>query len=278
MIAHQNIYIQPTILILDSGMGGLSIYIAMQKISPNINYIYFFDNQAFPYGTRSAEFITYRVMSIIKTIRNIHHIDLVIVACNTASVISLTILKKNFLCPIIGITPAIKLASEYTKNGVIGILATHQTINHYYTLNLIKNFSYKYKIMLLGTSTLVNIAESKIYGKKIQISIFYKILEPWFKNKQFPDTIVLGCTHFSLLHKELTQILPKNSHLIDSTNFIARYSIQLLKQYTNLPIFKTFKTQQNQAYCSLNTKNIKKIRTILLLHYQFFSLKTLSII
>lgn len=276
---YHKIYIQPTILILDSGMGGLSIYTEIRQLLPYVRYIYFFDNQAFPYGERSAAFIIQRVISIIKIIKNIHHINLIIIACNTASVVALKILKNHFQCPIVGVIPAIKLASKYTRNKIIGILATHRTINHHCTLNLIKRFTYKYKIMLLSASKLVNIAESKIYGEHIQIStILHKTLTPWLKNTQFPDTIVLGCTHFSLLKQELIQILPKNSHLIDPTNFIAKYSIHILHKHTNIATYKNTPFNKNQAYCSLHTKKIIQIKSILLLHYHFFSLETLSII
>lgn len=278
MIQFKNKYTQPTILLLDSGMGGLSIYTTIQKLLPYVHYIYFFDNQAFPYGERSETFIIKRVISIINTIKCIHHINLIIIACNTASVVSLKILKNYFFpCPIVGVIPAINLASKYTRNRVIGVLATHRTIKHRYILNLKKRFSYRNKIMLLGTSTLVNIAESKIYGKKIQTSILYQILHPWLKAEKFPDTIVLGCTHFSLLKKELTQVLPKNIYLIDPTYSVAKHSIYLLKKHMNISISNTFKCGINQAYCSSNTKKTKKITPILLLKYNFFSLETLSI-
>lgn len=278
MIHYNKIHIQPTVLILDSGMGGLSIYTAIKYLAPYIEYLYFFDNQAFPYGKRSEKFIIQRIISIINTIKCIHHINLIIIACNTASVILFKILKNYFSCPIVGVTPAIKLASKYTKNGIIGILATHRTINHHYISNLIKHFMYTYKIISLDISTLVDIAESKIFKKTIQISTLHQILEPWLKIKPSPpDTIILGCTHFSLLKKELIQILPKNSYLIDPTQFIAKYSIYLLHKYINISTYKNLKYNYNKAYCSLNTKKIKNIKPILLNYYNFFSLEILSI-
>lgn len=271
-------YIQPTILILDSGMGGLSIYVAIKKLLPFVRYLYFFDNQAFPYGEHSSIFIIKRIISIIKIITHIHHVNLIIIACNTASVVALKILKNRFSYPIIGVIPAIKLASKHTRNKIIGVLATYRTINHHFTLNLIQKFIKKYKIMLLNASQLVNIAESKMYGEKVKISKFYQILEPWLKIKQFPDTIVLGCTHFSLLKNELTKILPKDSHLIDPTYFVAKHSAHTLYKLTNITTCNTSKFNRNKAYCSLNTKKIKKIKSLLLLQYNFISLEILSII
>ncbi|WP_443092750.1 glutamate racemase [Candidatus Blochmannia sp. SNP] len=273
---------QPTILILDSGVGGLSIYTAIRKLLPYVWYLYFFDNQAFPYGERSETFITNRVTSIIKAVQNQHRLDLVIIACNTASVVSLKILQNRFLFPIIGVIPAIKLASKLTRNGIIGVLATHRTVNHNYTWYLIKRFANKYKVLLLGTSELVNLAESKIYGEKISLSTLRNILAPWLEIKQPPDTIVLGCTHFSLLKKELIATLSSNSYLIDSRRTIAKYSLRLLRHNKTLTkesgsINNFGSVRLNKIYCSMDTTAAIKLKSILLTHYNFFSLEILSI-
>lgn len=277
MIYFKNTCKQPTILILDSGVGGLSIYTAIQKLLPHVRYLYFFDNQAFPYGEHSELFIINRVISIIKAVQKQHQLDLIIIACNTASVVSLKILQNHFLCPIVGVIPAIKLASKLTKNGIIGVLATHRTVNHDYTWGLIRRFANKYKVMLLGTSELVNLAESKIYGKKIPISILRNILTPWLNMKQPPDTIVLGCTHFSLLKKELITVLSSNSYLIDSRHSVAKYSLRLLKKNINEPTKNFYFCKPNKIYCSMNTEKTIKLKSILLSHYNFFSLEILSI-
>ncbi|URJ29825.1 glutamate racemase [Blochmannia endosymbiont of Camponotus sp.] len=274
-------YKQPTILILDSGVGGLSIYTAIRKLLPHVWYLYFFDNQAFPYGERSEIFITNRVTSIIKAVQNQHRLDLVIIACNTASVVSLKILQNHFLFPIIGVIPAIKLASKLTKNGIIGVLATHRTVNHDYTCNLIKRFANKYKVLLLGTSELVNLAESKIYGEKISLSMLRSILAPWLELKQPPDTIVLGCTHFSLLKKELITTLSSNSYLVDSRRTIAKYSLRLLRHNKTLTKGAinniNYSVRLNKIYCSMDTIEAIKLKSILLSNYNFFSSEILSI-
>ncbi|URJ32330.1 glutamate racemase [Blochmannia endosymbiont of Camponotus sp.] len=273
----KNTHKQPTILILDSGVGGLSIYTAIRKLLPHVRYLYFFDNQAFPYGEHSEFFIINRVISIIKAVQKQHQLDLIVIGCNTASVVSLKILQNHFLCPIVGVIPAIKLASKLTKNGVIGVLATHRTVNHDYTWSLIKRFANKYKVMLLGTSELVHLAESKMYGKKIPISILRNILTPWLNMKQPPDTVVLGCTHFSLLKTELITALSSNSYLIDSRHSVAKHSLRLLRKNTNNPINNFCFYRPNKVYCSMNTEKTIKLKSILLSHYNFFSLEILSI-
>ncbi|MGP1930172.1 MAG: glutamate racemase, partial [Arsenophonus sp. ET-DL12-MAG3] len=115
---------QQTILIFDSGIGGLSIYYEVKRLLPDLHYIYVFDNDAFPYGEKSAEFIIKRIIQIIDQIQKKQTLAIAIIACNTASTVSLPILRAYFKFPIIGVVPAIKPAIKLTRNGVIGLLAT----------------------------------------------------------------------------------------------------------------------------------------------------------
>ena len=77
----------PTVLVFDSGIGGLSIYKEIYNKIPNIHYIYAFDNEGFPYGDKSSEYLITRVNRIIDTILQSYSIDLAVIACNTASTI-----------------------------------------------------------------------------------------------------------------------------------------------------------------------------------------------
>lgn len=275
-------FVQPTVLILDSGVGGLFIYNVVKKISPYFCYLYLFDNEFFPYGKRSEIFIIKRMISIIETIHKKSILDLVIIACNTASLVSLQILKMYFSFPIIGVIPEIKLASKYTRNGVIGILATYRTIHHSYIINLVQSllYKYQYKVLLMESSKLVKLAESKICGDKILKSEFQNILDPWLKLETIPDTIVLGCTHFSLLKKELKSVLPINTYLIDSGYDVGNYIRNMSKKYSRTKIiyndYACFK--KNIAFCTtLNAPNIEKLRSVLLLQYDFFCVETLLV-
>lgn len=272
-------YKQPIILILDSGVGGLFVYNIIRKMFPNAYYLYFFDNKCFPYGELSESFIIQRVIFIIETIFKQYQCNCVIVACNTISVVSLKILKKKFRFPVIGVIPEIKLATKYTKNGVIAVLATHRTISNNYTLELIKCIAYQYTVILLGTSELVKLAESKMYGKLILKSDLKKIFTPWLNLKKFPDTLVLGCTHFSLLKKELIEILPVTSYLVDSEMYCHNCIRPYLSKYfqINNMLYNGESNNYNVAYCTMDTPDIMYLRTILLQKYNFFALETLLI-
>lgn len=269
----------PTILILDSGVGGLFVYQIIYKIFPGAFYLYVFDNRFFPYGELTESFIIQRVIFIIKTIFNQHQCDLVIIACNTISVVALKILRTQFCFPIIGIVPEIKLAMKYTKNGVIGVLGTRRTIHNNYFVELIKYFEYQYTMILLGTSELVKLAEYKMHGKLVLKSELKKIFRGWLNLKKFPDTLVLGCTHFSLLKKELIEFFPSVSYVIDSEIYCNTYIKFYLHQFFKIDhtLDSQILSNHNLAYCTMYSIDIQYLKLILLLQYNFFSLEVLSI-
>jgi glutamate racemase len=235
----------PTVLIFDSGVGGLSVYKEIERKLPGIHYIYAFDNIAFPYGDKSEKFIIERVLKIITAVQQQHTLAVVVIACNTASTVSLPALRARFSFPIVGVVPAIKPAVQVTRNGIIGLLATQATVNHAYTLNLIKRFASDCKIELLGSIALVKLAEAKLRGESISLSALKNILHPWLKMPDPPDTIVLGCTHFPLLAQEITQVLPEGIQLIDSGQAIACRTAWLIQSQEDTSLIQ----RENIAYC-----------------------------
>ncbi len=87
---------RPTILVFDSGVGGLSVYKEIRKLLPDLHYIYAFDNEAFPYGEKTADVIIDRVVKVVDAIQKKHPLAVVVIACNTASTVSLPVLRERF--------------------------------------------------------------------------------------------------------------------------------------------------------------------------------------
>lgn len=265
---------QPTILLFDTGVGGLSIYAEVQKVLPNAHYLYVFDNDFFPYGKKTGKFIIDRVVTILGAMRQRHKVDLVIVACNTASTIALSALRSRFPCPIIGVVPAIKPAVRQTRNGIVGLLATDATVQCKYTCELISQCAGSCQILLLGSAELVNVAEAKLYGKAVPIPVLRKVFRPWLSSIEPPDTITLGCTHFPLLRQELQAVLPKGTRLVDSGAAIARRVAWLVEHYININRFQKGETE-NKAYCLASTARALALMPILM-DCGFSSLEKLS--
>ncbi len=218
------------VLIFDSGVGGLSVFEQVIKQSPAAQYFYLFDNAYFPYGELQADFIVRRLKRLLSVFVETHQIDLLVIACNTASTIALPFLREHFAIPIVGVVPAIKPAALLSKNGVIGLLATPATIDRPYTAQLIKEFAADKQVLKMGSTQLVKLAELKLYGKQIRQADIAAVLAPWLSLEKVPDTIVLGCTHFPLLREEIARCFPNKVNLVDSGNAIAQRVAQLLEQ------------------------------------------------
>ncbi|QJC35407.1 glutamate racemase [Enterobacteriaceae endosymbiont of Donacia proxima] len=250
---------QTTIFIFDSGLGGITIYNYIKNIFLNINFIYLLDNKYFPYGNKSKNFILQRLIKILQKISLYHDISLVIIACNTASITSLPELKKYFSFPIIGVTPVIDLAIRKTNNKVIGFLATNTTLQNYKIQNKINLLKKKYIIKIISSPKLVFLAEQKLLGYEIILSEIKKIFFSWYKLKIFPDTIILGCTHFSLIINELKIVFPKNIIFLDAKQYIIYKFKQIIQYNKNLS-----DTKKNIVYYTKINRNISKIKNIFL--------------
>lgn len=238
--------LRPTVLVFDSGVGGLSVYDEVRQLLPDLHYLYAFDNAGFPYGEKSETFIVERVVAIVEAITQRYPLSLVIIACNTASTVSLPALRERFAFPVVGVVPAIKPAARLTRNGVVGLLATRATVRRPYTHELVSQFAGSCNIEMLGSAELVELAEAKLHGEEVALDEVRRIVQPWLRMAEPPDTVVLGCTHFPLLREELQQVLPEGTRLIDSGAAIARRTVWLLEHESP----EVHSSQQNVAFCT----------------------------
>lgn len=219
------------VLIFDSGVGGLSVFQQIIKINPTILCHYLFDNAFFPYGELEDKQLIKRLSMLLTQFISRHPVDLIVIACNSASTVALETLRGLLDVPIVGVVPAIKPASALSQNGVIGLLATPATIKRSYTDELINEFAADKQVLRIGSTELVQFAEDKLAGKTVNSSQIEQVLLPWIEAQQDkPDTIVLGCTHFPLLKEEIRACFKQPINLVDSGMAIALRVKQLLKQ------------------------------------------------
>lgn len=250
---------RPTILVFDSGVGGLSVYDEIRQLLPDLHYIYAFDNVAFPYGEKSETFIVERVVEIVTAVQARYPLALAVIACNTASTVSLPALREKFPFPVVGVVPAIKPAARLTANGVVGLLATRATVRRPYTHELIARFAAECHIEMLGSAELVEMAEAKLHGEPVSLDELRRILRPWLRMPEPPDTVVLGCTHFPLLADELLAVLPEGTRLIDSGAAIARRMVWLLEHEAP----EAASADSNIAYCMAFTPETAQLMPVL---------------
>lgn len=224
----------PTILILDSGIGGLSIARDIRQQVPASYITYIADIDKFPYGQKTEEEVMQRVTEIVNKSISLFQPDLVVIACNTASTLVLDQLRKLFHIPFIGVVPAIKPAASLTHTGVIGVLATKGTVNRRYTNDLILKFAQNKEVHLHGSSVLVTLAEQKLQNTKINRQELEADVSILMRQSQKMDTVVLACTHFPIIKQELKQSFSQIKYWVDSGEAIARRTSYWLDQLEHL--------------------------------------------
>ncbi len=249
------------VLIFDSGVGGLSVFHEVIQQTANINCFYLFDNEYFPYGELDDDFLINHLTELLLSFVKKQNIDLIIIACNSASTVALQALRAHFLIPVVGVVPAIKPAAQLTKNGVIGLLATPATIKRNYTTLLINEFAADIEVLKIGSTELVKLAEEKLQGLEVDKKRLQKVLEPWLALQEKPDTLVLGCTHFPLLKNEIASCFQNRVQLVDSGKAIANRVYQLLGRDNRSPFSNQHRAYYTKAYEIELSEKLKALQT-----------------
>ncbi len=220
----------PSILIFDSGLGGLTVFREVVKARPDLRYLYLADDARFPYGGIAEAELVPRVVSVIGEAIATHRPDLVIVACNTASTMALQELRKNFTVPFIGTVPAIKPACASSKTRRVSVLGTVATVNREYTHGLIREFAQGCDVRLIGAAHLASYAEAELHGSPASDQQLAAEIAPCFVKGGGgrTDTVVLACTHYPLLLDRLRKVAPWPVEWIDPAPAIARRLVELI--------------------------------------------------
>lgn len=218
------------ILFFDSGVGGLPYLLHAKKQLPNERFVYLADRKNFPYGEKSITEIKNAVFSALSSILKIEKPKLAVIACNTASVVTLASLRSKFKFPFVGVVPAVKPASRITRDGKIAVLATFRTTEDLYLQNLIDSFASDKEVKRFAEGNLVEFVEKNFFesSKKEKINIIENTLYD-VKSNGF-STIVLGCTHFLLLEDELKKVLGNSVSIVDSREGVTNQLIRLLNE------------------------------------------------
>jgi len=209
------------ILVFDSGIGGTTVLEHIQALIPNASFSYFMDNAYLPYGELSSQQIITRLTSLLHFIENEKlHVDILVIACNTASTSALAVIRALTTIPIVGVVPAIKPASAITKSKRIGLLATPATTRSKYTQQLIESYGQGVSVDLYSSVELVAIAEQLYLTGEFSQFRFDQEMQRLEVHKD-TDVLVLGCTHFPILAKHIDSYYDGVIQLLDSGAAIA---------------------------------------------------------
>ena len=214
--------------LFDSGVGGLTILNALQKVLPSENIIYFGDTAHVPYGNKSKVAVTKYSTEILKFLEN-KKVKFVIVGCNTATALALPQLKKLAKIDLLGVLmPAAKKAVKTTKNGKIAVIATQATVNSNSYKNALLKLNKNLKVYQFSCPLLVPLIEDK----QLLNTLLPKTLEYYLApvKKCGADTLILGCTHYPIIKNQIAKMLGPSVKLIDSAQNTALETKEILAQ------------------------------------------------
>jgi len=239
--------------VFDSGVGGISIWKEIISLLPNENTIYLADSKNAPYGQKSKEKITEFSIKNTELLLN-KGCKLIVVACNTATTNAITVLRKKYNVPFIGIEPAIKPAVLRTKTNRIGILATKGTLNSALFSKTTDKFTNGIKIIEQIGEGLVSLIET---GKIDSIEMD-GLLKKYLSNllEKNIDYLVLGCSHYSFLIPKIKKIIGDKIKLIDSGEAVARQTKIIL--HDNKLVNNSAKKGKHLLFSNFDKDSIKQ--------------------
>ena len=219
------------LLIFDSGIGGLSVLRPIRALLPSAPIVYVADSAGYPYGTKSESEIAARVPALLGRLAERFDPELIVIACNTASTIALDHVRAALDVPIVGTVPAIKPAAARSQSRVIGVLGTEATVRQAYVDRLAAQFAPDCLLVRHGSAELVDLAEAKLRGEPQDPFAYSRILSELIDQPQGEgiDTIVLACTHFPLVQRELETASPRPIAFVDGKEGIARRTAWLTR-------------------------------------------------
>ena len=211
--------------IFDSGIGGTSIFKEIHHLLPQEDIIYLADSKNAPYGYKSKE----EIVALSKKNTELllkKGCKIIVVACNTATVNAIEVLRSTYNVPFIGIEPAIKPAALNSKNKAVGILATKGTLSSDLFHKTSELFAKNIEVIEVIGAGLVELIEQGHINHTSTKALLLELLQPMLDKNI--DYLVLGCSHYPYLIPILREILPKQVVIIDSGEAVAKQTKNIL--------------------------------------------------
>ncbi|MDZ7846578.1 MAG: glutamate racemase [Owenweeksia sp.] len=214
--------------IFDSGVGGLTVASAIKRLMPQESIIYFGDTKHTPYGDKSAATISHYSQGITDFLLK-QGCKAVVIACNTASALAYQPLKDQHPDLLIEnvVDPVVNYVGRNINNKV-GIIATRATTKSGIYRKKLRRLNPKLQVVSAATPLLVGVVEEGFTNTVVSTGA----IESYLGNKKFNDitTLILGCTHFPLLQKEIEYYFGGRAEVVDSPDLVAHHLMVELGQ------------------------------------------------
>ncbi|MFN8437104.1 MAG: glutamate racemase [Cytophagales bacterium] len=215
--------------IFDSGIGGLTVAKAIKELLPNENLIYFGDTAHLPYGDKSQAMIQSYSLKICNLLME-HKCKVIVIACNSASAAAYELLKEyvGSRSHIINVVdPAVKYVKENFSDQKVGLIGTKATVRSGIYKSKIDQQKAGIELKSLATPLLVPMIEEGFFNENISEGI----IEQYLRNEELEHikALILGCTHYPLIKKQIDKFYNGNVVSIDSSKEVAKELLQVLK-------------------------------------------------
>lgn len=236
--------------ILDSGMGGISIWAELVRTLPHEEIVYWADTAHCPYGGRSKEEITQLVTVGVETLLEADA-KIIVIACNTATTAAIATLRAEWPeVPFIGLEPAIKPAARATRTGVVGVLGTAYTVQSEMFRHTTEQYAQGVRVIATAGNGLVEQVENDREESPETETLLQRYIEPMLAAEA--DQLVLACTHFPLLVPAIRRIIGhRPMQIINPAPAIARHTQEVLAERGMLA---TRETPGNSLFLSSGTE------------------------
>ena len=214
------------IAVFDSGVGGISVLKELMQLMPEEQYIYFGDSANAPYGTRTTEEVRVLTLNAAAMLYE-RGIKALVVACNTATAAAIELLRKEYPdIVVIGIEPALKMATDRFPRGHVGIMATQVTLREEKLEHLVGRFP-DAKVERIPAPGLVELVEQGKAESPEAEELLRKILTPYLGQL---DAIDLGCTHYPFVKAAVRKVLGELVTIVDGGAGTARHTKRCLEE------------------------------------------------
>lgn len=214
--------------VFDSGMGGLSVWRELRKALPEESVVYYGDGAHCPYGEKPAEEVAGYIDDAVRTLLGAGT-KLIVLACNTATMIAVKRLRAAYPVPFVGMEPAIKPAAATTRSGIIGVLATRASLGSDWFGELSGKYATGVRIIPAVGEGFVEAVERGEEETPATRLLVREAVRPVVEAGA--DRIVLGCTHYPFLAEAIAAEAGRNVEIIDPAPAIARRTASLLDRH-----------------------------------------------